>query len=210
MDSFSNPVFLILLASWFGVLASSVFLGIRRLKRVYWKNWYDLSEKGPNGEMEWYQIRELMEKDPLQNGLTDSTRRFPRGYLVRDVIGFIPAFTILCASLKLILCDWNADLVKLGMLAGVPALVISVAAIFYQVRLKSRTENRQEWINSLRTEIGVLIGFFRHLTQVTARLRPQRMKCNPISPSWNSTSIHANEYTEDLWPCFVLCMALPV
>ena len=162
MNSFSNPVFLILLASWVGVLACSLFLWLQRLERVYLKNWYDLSKNGPNEEMEWDQIRELMKKNPPQDRLTCSTLRFPLKHLVLDIVGFILALTILCASLKLILCvsHWSTDLVKLGVFAGVPALVISVAAIFYQVRLKSRSENRQEWINSLRTEIGVLIGSF--------------------------------------------------
>ena len=157
---FRDPVFPVLIASWVGLVVLSLFVWFRRLKRVYLKDWYDLSEQGPNEEMEWQQIRELMEEDPVRDRRLGC--RFPRKQFVLDLIGVIVVTIIFYASLTFILCvkTWSDDLAKIGALSGVPALVIAVVAILYRVRLTSRTANRQEWINSIRTEIGVLIGSF--------------------------------------------------
>ena len=46
------------------------------------------------------------------------------------------------------------------MIAVTFATIIGAITIFYNVRLKSRAENRQAWINLIRTEIGVLISAF--------------------------------------------------
>ena len=154
-----KPVFLILLAGWLSVLVLLINLGIRRFKRVYRTKWYDLSKKGPNEEMEWCQIRQLMERDPM--GYRCSCR-CPKKYIFTDIFGFIvpiilgfvvPMWILLYSNFQ----SWDA---KYGVAGGVLTLVISVATIFYNVRLKSRAENRQAWINSIRTEISALIAAF--------------------------------------------------
>ena len=157
---FRDPVFPVLIASWAGLVVLSLSLWCRRLNRVYRKGWYDLSEKGPNEEMEWQEIRELMEGDPAPDRL--SGYRFPPKQIARDLIGVVVATIIFYASLTFIfdVNTWSDEFAKIGALAGVPALIIAVVTILYQVRLTSRTANRQEWINSIRSEIGVLIGSF--------------------------------------------------
>ena len=112
--------------------------------------------------MEWQQIRELMERDPVRDRLLGNVWRFPRMQIVVDLIGFIVMATIFYASLTFIWCvkTGSVHFTNFGALASVPALIIAVVTVLYQVRLTSRTANRQVWINSIRGEIGVLIGSF--------------------------------------------------
>ena len=49
---------------------------------------------------------------------------------------------------------------KYGIVVAIAGVVVSIATIFYNNRLKSRSDNRQAWINSIRTEIGLLISDF--------------------------------------------------
>ena len=155
-----KPVFLILLAGWISALVLVIWLGYQRYKRVYQTKWYDLSKKGPNEEMEWYQIRQLMERVPTRD---QYSYRFPLKYILIDIFGFIVLIDIFGFIVPvLILIDssfqnWDA---KDSVAVGVLTLVVSVATIFYNVRLKSRAENRQAWINSIRTEISALIAAF--------------------------------------------------
>ena len=160
IEMLCKPVFLVLLASWISALVLLIWLGYRRYKRVYQTKWYDLSKKGPNEEMEWYQIRQLMERDPMRY---QCSYRSSQKYIRSDIFKFIVLIDILGFMVPvLILSDssfqnWDA---KDSVAVGVLALVVSVATIFYNVRLKSRTENRQAWINSIRTEISDLIAAF--------------------------------------------------
>lgn len=160
IEMLCKPVFLILLASWVSALVLLLLLGVRRFKRVYRTKWYDLSKKGPNEEMEWYQIRQLMERVPTRD---QCSYRFPLKYILIDIFGFIVPIDIFGFVVSMLILlypsfqDWNA---KDSVAVGVLTLVISVATIFYNVRLKSRAENRQAWINSIRTEISNLIAAF--------------------------------------------------
>lgn len=160
IEMLCKSVFLILLAGWASALVLLLMLGGRRFKRVYRTKWYDLSKKGPNEEMEWYQIRQLMERDPTRD---QCSYRFPLKYILIDIFGFIVPIGILGFVVSMLTLlypsfqDWNA---KDSVAVGVLTLVISVATIFYNVRLKSRAENRQAWINSIRTEISALIAVF--------------------------------------------------
>ena len=160
IEMLCKPVFLVLLAGWISALVLLIWLGYRRYKRVYQTKWYDLSKKGPNEEMEWYQIRQLMERDPMRY---QCSYRSSQKYIRSDIFKFIVLIDILGFMVPvLILSDssfqnWDA---KDSVAVGVLALVVSVATIFYNVRLKSRTENRQAWINSIRTEISDLIAAF--------------------------------------------------
>ncbi len=160
MVLFRDPVFPVLIASWAGLVVLSLFLWCGRLRRNYRTVWYDLSAKGPNEELKWQQIRELMEKD-LERDIP-SGYRFPPKQIVRDLMGVFVVTIIFYASLTFIVDfnAWSDDVANFGALAGVSALIIAVGTILYQVRLTSRTTNRQEWINSIRSEIGVLIGSF--------------------------------------------------
>ena len=160
IEMLCKPVFLILLAGWTSALVLFLWLGYQRYKRVYWTKWYDLSKKGPNEEMEWYQIRQLMERDPMRY---QCSYRSSQKYILIDIFRFIVLIDILGFMVPVLILNdssfqnWDA---KDGVAVGVLTLVVSVATIFYNVRLKSRSENRQAWINSIRTEISALIAAF--------------------------------------------------
>lgn len=160
IETLCKPVFWVLLVGWVSALVLVIWLGYQRYKRVYQTKWYDLSKKGPNEEMEWYQIRQLMERDPMG---CQCSYRSSQKYILSDIFRFIVLIDILGFIVPvLILSDssfqnWDA---KDSVAVGVLTLVGSVATIFYNVRLKSRAENRQAWINSIRTESSALIAAF--------------------------------------------------
>ena len=132
IEMLCKPVFLILLAGWISALVLFLMLGVRRFKRVYRTKWYDLSKEGPNEKMKWCQIRQLMERDPMQ----DQDRlpcRLPGRYFLIDIFGAIVLILIFYGSFRLI-CDFQNWDAKYGVAVGVLTLVVSVATIFYNVR----------------------------------------------------------------------------
>ena len=158
---FCQPGLLILLAAWLGGTVALLLFICRRFRHVYLTKWYDLSEKGPNEEMKWSQVRQIMTSDPIP---TNKQRklRFPRRYLLLDGLGLLVLLLMWLGSLGLV-CNfqklqlWSG---KYGIVVAIAGVVVSIATIFYNNRLKSRSDNRQAWINSIRTEIGLLISDF--------------------------------------------------
>ena len=61
-----NPIHLILWSIWAAIVVLAICLACRHIFRIYRTSWYDLSRKGPLAELEWRQIREVMENDPLE------------------------------------------------------------------------------------------------------------------------------------------------
>ena len=164
------PVFIVVLSVWLGVVIIAICLGSRRFSRVYYKNWYDLSSMGPNEEMEWSQIRHLTKHDPLNSRFpSESFRICSCKYFIWDIsiasiaLAFLATFPIIFVEqfCNPICADSGPPstefLVYLAVFAGVPTLVMSIVVLFYQIRLKARSENRQDWINSIRIEIGHLV-----------------------------------------------------
>ena len=156
-QTLSCPESVLLLCGWIGALSWCVVYYYKRISRVYLKKWYDLSTKGPNEDMDWCQIRTIMNKDALQEMPFMERLRFPPNYLLRDAFSILILGLVFYSSLML-LPDFTNIGKEFGVAVGIVTVFVSVAAIFYNVRLKSRAHNRQEWINSLRTEIGVLIA----------------------------------------------------
>ena len=151
-----DPIFLILLSSWAAGVVLAIWLACRHIGRVYRTHWYDLSKKGPLKELEWCQICEVMEKDPLEN---QRGCRRPGKWLCLDLPVFAILIALFWASFKLICYPDRYDVVKdvFGLPVGVSALVGAALAVLYKVRLTARAKNRQVWINSVRKHIGTLI-----------------------------------------------------
>ena len=83
MEIFSKPGLLLLFAVWLGGLVLFLLFAYQRFRRVYKTQWYDLSNKGPNEEMEWCHIRQLMESDPMR---AKERWRWPKWqFLVTDI-----------------------------------------------------------------------------------------------------------------------------
>lgn len=192
----------------------AVTIGIfwwQRLKRVYCRTWYDLSAEGPNEEMEWCQIRELMEADPLnhnregreQKWCRISKRHLPYDFaiLILVAVGILVvlwASDILyglgkCSADPCVLYADNTTrlhkIKDLALLAGVPVFVLSIIALSYQIRLRSRSINRQDWINSIRKEIGHLIDY---LPPVNASKRSVEKATSDIQSHYSKLELYLN------------------
>ena len=60
---------LMLLGIWLAMAFVAACVACRHIRRVYRTDWYDLSREGPLQELDWQQIREVVEieNDPLKN-----------------------------------------------------------------------------------------------------------------------------------------------
>ena len=157
---FDNPIRWILWSIWAAMAVLTVGLALRHLSRVYRTSWYDLSRKGPLEEMEWQQIRKVIENDPPEN---EPCCRWPLQRLCLHIPFFAILILLFWASFSLI-CNLDGHNISAGFIKGLglPAGVFTLAAtalgVFYNVRLSARAKNRQEWINSVRKHIHALIA----------------------------------------------------
>ena len=100
-----------------------------------------------------------MKTDPLNGRTPFASWRFPSNYICWDVLGIF-TLLMLSSAVVFLLCN-KEDVVALpGALVALPAIVGTFFTVLYQVRLKARSANRQEWINSIRTDIELLIANF--------------------------------------------------
>lgn len=169
MEVVCKPVCLVLLPSWLAGLLMLFVFGKWRYCRVYRTKWYDLSEKGPNKEMKWQQIQQLMTWDPMEDleqlkkraPEEIKLRRFPRQQLLIDLASliFIVIAIVLISSFIRNFQLWLSH-PKVVPVSGMLAFLASVITISFQIRLKARAENRQAWIKSIRAEISALVSNF--------------------------------------------------
>lgn len=156
-QTLSSPESILLYCGWFGSLSLCVLYYGKRISRVYLRQWYDLSKRGPNEDMDWREIRRILNEDALKKMSVVERLRFPPRYLLRD-IPTILVLGLVFYSAFMLLPHFGRIGKEYGIALGLVTVMVSVVAIFYNVRLKARAQNRQEWINSLRTEIGALIS----------------------------------------------------
>lgn len=152
-------MYLTLLAIWCLVFIAAGRGAWQYVRRTYWTDWYDLSEKGPLGELEWQQIRDVMdpEQDPLDS------KRCWRGSctrICRDLF-FVGIAVLFFAGSYWLICDpdrWRAAAGSIGGLGLLAALGGTAVGVLYNVRLTARSNNRQAWINTVREQLGNVIG----------------------------------------------------
>ena len=154
---FCRPESLLLFCTWLGGLALCILFFFKRFVRVYFTQWYDFSKKGPNEEMDWCQIRFILNNDALQAMSLAKRFRLPLKYVVVDILGLSILGLVFYSILVLLLNREGID-IEYGIAIGVVTILVSIATIFYNVRIRSRSQNRQEWINAIRTEIAALIS----------------------------------------------------
>ena len=157
---------LMLWGIWLAMALVTGCLACRHIRRTYRTNWYDLSKTGPLQELEWQQIRDVicdvkdLEKDPL---VRNRRWRWSRKRLCLDLaVSAIVVLVFLAGAL--LICDpglWCV-VARGGGGFGVPAALAAVGgtavAVFYNVRLTARSNNRQAWITSVRRNIHALIA----------------------------------------------------
>ena len=121
-----EPISMILFAGWIGGVGLLQTLAMRRYHRVYRLHWYDLSAAGPNGEMNWCQVRCLMEKDARPSGCPSwcwKPQRYPIKHILTDWCSSALLLFLSIGTLKLV-CDFQDKpeyydgLKSLGILAG--------------------------------------------------------------------------------------------
>ena len=157
-----NPIHLILWSIWAAIVVLAICLACRHIFRIYRTSWYDLSRKGPLAELEWRQIREVMENDPLE---IQPCCRWPWKQFCLD-FPVLAILTLFFWSSFLLIYDLDRfdvfanNINKMGLATGVFALAGTALAVFYNVRLTARAKNRQEWINAIRKHIHALIANF--------------------------------------------------
>ena len=184
MKEFFRPDILILFGLWLLGFLYLVRIGCRRYERVHRCHWYDQSDRGPNEEMDWCQIRLLMKDDPLNFHKTSKNLcRYSCKLVLFDfscIFAFILIFggslnfiyhltslddasccTVLNEYLRLKEIGKNSNLNQVGaIVAGAATLIAAIITVIYQIRLQARSKNRQNWINSIREEMTVLMTNF--------------------------------------------------
>ena len=110
--------------------------------------------------MDWQQIREVMEKDPLDH---QRRWRWSKEWLCIDcavfviLISLVIYFFVLTPNPNPVSVVFK-DIEKFVLPAGVLALIGTAVTVFYKVRLAARARNRQVWIDSVRKHIHTLIS----------------------------------------------------
>jgi hypothetical protein len=139
-----------------------LIFAIQYLRRAYWTTWYDPSMTGFFGKLSWNpDVGRLMTEDPLTH-----TRRFRWKQVVQPIKDLL--FAVLIAS------GWAAgecglELIRRGgvtedrlkaaaFLFGFTSVAATLTGVFYQLRTKARSENRQNWIKEIRQELAPLIA----------------------------------------------------
>lgn len=151
---------MILIGSFFalGGLFGAIF-SYRYFKRVYFTHWYDISSKGPKGDLTFEDVKKLMEDDPKD---FKSRKRVKFPLVFSDLLILLAGFGIYGSLAFLFLQTRTAltleDLEHLGFFIGGFGVFVTGFGIYRQGRVKTRAENRQAWINSLRTDMNKLIA----------------------------------------------------
>lgn len=165
-----HPIVLVLLAGLIGGCCVFCVLIRQGYIRAYKTNWYDVSKSGPDEELEWPEIESILKGDDLDPMSDDGKPRsawigwwpdrWPRRRLLIR-LGFLATGLLLLGSTASLICQVHSDLINcnsvdylqsLGVLIGGLAVGVAGFSIFYQGRLKARSENRHAWITSIRRE----------------------------------------------------------
>ena len=159
----SHPELLLIVAAYLSASTFLYFFRKRRAERVYQCNWYDLSSKGPNEEMCFSQIKKIMDRDPLDPLEECIKKRRPCEYVVLSRIAFVVFLLVTFCVIFFVYSYPNTiskDNPGFIIPSGLLALVGTIVVVSYQIRLRARSSNRQEWINAIRKEISILIDSF--------------------------------------------------
>ncbi len=192
-----TPVDWILFGLWLIVAGFAVLSIYRRFTRVYQVKWFDQSKTGPNKDMEWGQIKWVIENDPIRWSSVTGIRT-PLKYIIFDLTVAIGLLSLISGSFCLILSNalGNSYALELFRTENVAfwtilAFIIGAVSIYYQINLKAKAENRQKWINQIREDISVLLSHAptktasteeREQAQKETRLHSERLKLS-LNPS---------------------------
>lgn len=165
----------------FAYYAASFILGCvlwrEYVERIYFTRWYDISKNGWLGELQWAEVKLLMENDPLNFNkktndpldpdftkdprLKKTWRWGPWRQWGRDglaVVVLVALWGLGMEGIHKLNDHFHPIQIETTVhLIGVLGLLGAAAKAVYEWRLKARTENRQKWINDLRNTLAKLI-----------------------------------------------------
>ena len=155
-----DPIRCMLLSVWGAGAGITAWYMVRRFDRVYNTHWFDPTKGADAGKALWSEVREVIDVEPLEY---ERSLRYPKCTSIVDFFALLILAIFFAATLRLILSfDPNGSNLKgianWTLPAAVLALIGTVLAVFYQVRLTARTKNRTEWIKTIRCEMSELIS----------------------------------------------------
>ncbi|MGZ3240088.1 MAG: hypothetical protein ACXWJK_06805 [Burkholderiaceae bacterium] len=149
----------ILIAFYLLFVGWSAYLGCRYILRMHRTSWWDRSQQIPQGRLEWDDVKEIAEKDPIN--LSVKWRWMWRKVLLWE----IPAFLILTIAYiqgwKLLRLYGNhqhlAQIKDVGVAVGGFGILLTFVGVLHTVRSNTRSANRQAWIKDVRSVLAALI-----------------------------------------------------
>jgi hypothetical protein len=135
---------------------------LRYFQRAYWTSWYDVSRAGVLGGLRWEpDVKYLMNQDPLTHRSRFRWCAVGQGF--RDLLILLFALslwmTVRLGITFLAQVHTTEDQMRVPVfLFGFCTLAATLAGVFYQLRVKARSENRQHWINEIREILASLIA----------------------------------------------------
>lgn len=161
----------ILWAGYALFLVLLVWLLYVHVRTSYRRQWYG-PPLGLKKVPSWHDVRYLMKVDPLdfgEKGGALSSFWKPCHWslwMLRDVL-LVPVLALAVWKIG----EWISfrgaivsveKMASMATVIGAASVFVAVFGIFYQGRVKSRSENRQKWINDLREEMNVVIAGIPH------------------------------------------------
>ena len=159
---FLGPFRSLLLCAWgAGAYVTLWFMG-RRVKRAYKTHWFDPMKHDESEQAVWKKIAALMDAEPITH---DSTFRYPASNRWLDNLALLILALFFLSTIVLIISPHPDALASTGIFkwafpVGTLALFGTVLTVFYQVRLTARTQNRGQWILTVRRKMADLISLY--------------------------------------------------
>lgn len=129
----------------------------RHLCFAHKTKWWDQSKIGPFAKLDWHDVNELMQTDPVT-----FSPKFRRSGWVWSVLLIFVYFGISLISARLL---WvyapSIPVERIETLAksfGAISVVVAALGYFLQARVTTRSQNRQEWIKQIREALDPLIS----------------------------------------------------
>ena len=155
-----HPIRCLLLSVWGAGAGLTAWYMARRFDRFYKTHWFDPTKEANPRKAQWTEVKKVIEDDPLEY---KRLSRYPKRTSCWGFLALLILAVFFAATLRLVLSfdPIGLDLkgiVNWALPAGVLALIGTVLTVFYQVRLTARTQNRAEWIGTIRHEMIELIS----------------------------------------------------
>ena len=155
-----HPIRCLLLSVWAGGAGITAWYIWKHCDRIYKTQWFDPTKQANPRKAQLAEVEEVIDVEPLKYM---KLPRYPTEVSVRDFVALVILGVFFVSTLRLIFL-FNlggldpTDIASWALPAGMLALMGTVLTVFYHVRLTARTQNRAEWIGSIRHKMAALIS----------------------------------------------------